>query len=74
MRPREYLDAVRDRVLAEIRANPPTGPLLTEKPARPLPDACKAGHVGMMVRHGPNRRCSECERLRKAARRKEPRP
>jgi hypothetical protein len=61
MRPRAYLDFVRDRVLAEIRATPPTGPLLTELPPPTTSRPCKRGHDTGRYRDG---QCIACKALR----------
>lgn len=69
MRDREWLDAVRDRVLAEIKAHPPVGPLLLEEPTetRPFAPACKRGHA----RTAPGT-CQECRRMGRKIREAQP--
>lgn len=70
MRPRAELDFIRDRVVAYVRANPSTEPLLTEiygEPKAPPKMVCKWGHTKTEPGH-----CRECHatrnrRLRKAA-------
>lgn len=52
MRPQEELRFIRDRVMAEIRANPPQGPLLT--------DHCRNGHVS--PEREADGHCKECRR------------
>jgi hypothetical protein len=54
------------RVLAEIRANPPGGPLLTERGLRHHRTTCLRGHD----KEG-RRDCPTCERDRKRRRRVE---
>lgn len=60
MRPRAELDFIRDRVLAEIRATPPAGPLLAETVLRARPATCLRGHD----RRGQRGECHDCRRLR----------
>lgn len=58
MRSRAELDFIRDRVLSEIAANPPEGPLLSEvypAPSHPKTTTCKAGHT-----RTPGRKCPRC--------------
>ncbi len=62
MRDRAELDFIRDRVLIEIRENPPTGPLLTEVDA--VPRLCRRGHDAW-DRFG---NCVECHRVLRIAR------
>jgi hypothetical protein len=62
MRDLDWIYAVRDRVLAEIKANPPRGPLLVESRRS---GTCKRGHVGGIVERKGHRFCAECERERK---------
>ena len=63
MRSREYLDFVRDRVIAEIRAHPSPGPLLWEgRGGRQRSERCQRGHTEM-VTYNRRRRCAACERI-----------
>jgi len=58
---------IAERVLADIRANPPTGPLLGEAPAGSRKrDVCRRGHVGAPKRS--NGGCVECYRAGRRAR------
>lgn len=67
MRPLAELQFIRDRVLAEIRANPPMGPLLGKKPiGRPRKPACPRGHVNPQRYKGGH--CVLCDRDRQRAR------
>ena len=69
MRDRAWLDFIRDRVLAEIRANPSQHPYLGEERVghRPRRETCDRGH--QLTGDGTKRRCLECRRLRQRARR-----
>lgn len=58
------LHAIRDRVLAEIAANPPTGPLLGESPRV---ETCRAGHP-LVPRSGGRRYCPPCRNARRRER------
>ena len=49
------------RVLAEVRATPPQGPLLGETPPA---ETCQRGHTAMVVRSDGHRRCADCARER----------
>lgn len=72
MRDRATLDFILARVIREwVTDRAPILPLLGEAPTR-QPRACpKPGHGGLMVaRPDGGARCSECERERKAARRR----
>jgi hypothetical protein len=63
VRTREELKFILDRVISEIRANPPHGPLLGEAPrGRPKSATCKRGHEAGRDKQG---HCYECERVRK---------
>lgn len=68
MRPRDELDFIRDRVLAEIKANPPRGPLLTEMPPTRPSRTCKRGHVGADRRR--DGQCVVCDMEKPTKRRK----
>lgn len=54
----EELRFIRDRVLAEIRANPSTLPLLTEAPVA----TCKSGHADWGTRSDGQRYCRTCQK------------
>lgn len=67
MRPISELRFIAARVWAEIRANPPRGPLLGEAD----PETCRRGHTAFVRRADGRRRCSECDRQRPRGRRAE---
>jgi hypothetical protein len=69
MRPRDELDFIRDRVLAEIRANPSTEPLLG--PKRSKRTQCRRGHTAWVVSGRGKRICRTCDVLRKRTSRQE---
>ena len=65
MRALAELQFIRDRVIADIRANPPRGPLLGE-PGPREPKPCKRGHRDGRRANGY---CIGCDLARKRARR-----
>jgi hypothetical protein len=71
VRDRATLDFIRDRVLADIAANPSIRPYLGEDAPRvghrPRREACDLGHP-IVTRNG-RRQCVECDRARSRARR-----
>jgi uncharacterized protein YjiS (DUF1127 family) len=70
MRDRAFLDFVRDRVLADIAANPSQRPYLGEVEAighRPRRETCDRGHP--ITGEGKARRCMDCWRERRRQRR-----
>lgn len=62
------LQFIRDRVLAEIRATPPAGPLLTDHEPQPARETCKRGHP--LSQRSGQRYCRVCnaERVRRGRR------
>ena len=64
MRPLADLRFIAARVIAEVRATPPSGPLLTEpRGPRARKTACKNGHAD--AGRTKSRQCRACERERK---------
>lgn len=57
------------RVIAHVRANPPTMPLLTEPVAHARPDTCQRGHREMRTRANGLRYCGACSRERQRQKR-----
>lgn len=70
MRDLDWIYAVRDRVLADIRANPPRGPLLGE-PAPRERKPCRYGHLDGRRDNGYCIGC-DLERKRRRARKVAP--
>lgn len=68
MRDRAYLDFVRDRVMAHVRANPSVRPYLGEAEPQPANEVCQRGHTAM-IGTGKRRRCAACQREGKRRRR-----
>lgn len=68
MRSLEDLRFIRDRVLAEIAATPPAGPLLVEPTRRARSSVCQRGHEAMRE-IGGKWKCAECQRIGKNRRR-----
>ena len=66
MRPIADLKFILARVMADIRATPPRGPLLVEPHARST--VCRRGHAAMRE-IGGKWKCGECQRIGKQRRR-----
>lgn len=60
-RPLADLRFIRDRVLAEIKAHPPVGPLLDELVLKPVVKECQRGHRAMIRRADGRRYCVTCK-------------
>lgn len=67
----EDLAFIRDRVMAEIRANPSQRPYLGEPAPRPPKTVCKHGHIIGLVGRTSSGQCRGCDQLRKRQRRLE---
>jgi hypothetical protein len=61
------------RVIAYVRANPSTEPLLGDEPA-PRVETCQRGHAEMGMRADGKQYCRQCSRERQRARRRGERP
>ncbi len=66
----EDLAFIRDRVLAEIRANPPRGALLGEEPTKRPDWACKRDHTGAWKWRSGYWYCGACRNAKRAAARR----
>ncbi len=69
MRPIDEIRFIYDRVMAEIKANPPRGPLLVEHEPTPAPEACARGHVDWFARKDGQRGCRTCRKAYRRAKR-----
>lgn len=69
MRDIATLRFIRDRVLSEIAAHPPTGPLLGETPTRAPRTTCRNGHAALYRQPSGELRCAECRRQQDRRRR-----
>jgi hypothetical protein len=61
------------RVIAYVKAHPPTEPLLGDEPA-PRVEVCQRGHTEMSIRADGKRYCARCSRERQRAKRAMRRP
>ena len=65
MRSMADLAFIRDRVLAEIRANLPAGPLLEETPTKRPDWACKRGHSDAWKWRSGSWYCGACRNAKR---------